>query len=215
MENFATEAEAIIKQYPKLDLIEKSDIKVLSGEIDLLNYTGEILDTYQLEISPSDEYPFMFPKVFETGGKLPVNIDWHVYEDDGRCCIKIQPEEFLICIKGISLNDFIKNELVPYLFNQTFRKENGYYINERSHGEKGLIEFYGEKLNSRNISEIINLLKYILYQSEPNRVAQCFCGRNEKYRRCHRDAYRLLSQIKKDDLLLHIKLIIGYQNKLI
>ena len=210
MDDFATEAKTIVKLYPKLNLFEKSGAKILSGEIDLLNDIGEILDTYQLEISPSNQYPFMFPKVFETGGKLPINIDWHVYEDDGRCCIKIPPEETLICSKGITLSDFIKNELIPYLFNQTFRRENGYYINERSHGINGLIEFYGEKLNTNNTSEIIKLLGHILFKNEPDRVALCFCGRNEKYRRCHRDAFRLLCQIKKEQLLLHLKLIINY-----
>ena len=209
MSDFAAEAETIIKQYPKLNLIEKSGIKLLSGEIDLIDELGVLLDTYQLEISPSDGYPFMFPKVFETGGKLPVNIDWHVYEDDGRCCIKIPPEETLICINGITLHDFIKNELIPYLFNQTYRRENGYYINERSHGVIGLVEYYGEKLNTSNVTEIIRLLGFILNKSEPDRVAQCFCGKNEKYRRCHREAFRLLSQIKKNDLALHVKLIIN------
>lgn len=214
MNAFLEEVEGVIKLYPKLNIVEKSGIKILSGEIDLFGDREEILDTYQVEIHPSDEYPFMFPLVFETGGKIPINIDWHIYESTGRCCVKIPPEEFLICLNGITLSDFFKNELIPYLFNQTFRRENGYYINERSHGAKGFIEFYGKKLNMSKISDIIKLLAYILYRDEPDRVAQCFCGRNEKYRKCHRDAYRLLSQIKKDDLLIHIRLIIDYQNKI-
>jgi hypothetical protein len=213
MSDFATEAEAIIKKYAKLTLIEKSGIKILSGEIDLVNEVGDILDTYQLEICPCEEYPFLFPLVFETGGKLPVNIDWHVYEDTGRFCVKIPPEERLICINGITLHDFIKNELIPYLFNQTFRRENGYYINERAHGVDGLIEYYGERLKTNDTAELIRLLGFILYKNEPDRVALCFCGSNKKYRRCHRDAYRLLLRIKKEELLLHLRLIVNQQKK--
>ncbi|MDR6940846.1 hypothetical protein J2W55_000674 [Mucilaginibacter pocheonensis] len=119
---------------------------------------GEILDTYQLEIHSTDQYPSVFPWVFETGGKLPVNIDWHVYDDTGRCCIKVPPEEEVICKKGITLHAFIKDELTPYLFNQTFRRENGYYINERSHGVKGLIEYYCEKLKCNDLPTRLKLL---------------------------------------------------------
>lgn len=211
MNNFIEEAKQVNKEYKGLNIREINGAVVLEGSIHLCE-GDEILDTYQLQIHASEKYPFSFPFVYETGGKLPINIDWHVYEDTGRCCIKIPPEEKLICKGGISLLGFLKNELVPYLFNQTFRRENGYYINERSHGTKGLIEFYGEKLSTRNVSVIIKLLGFIIYNTEPNRVARCFCGKHEKYRKCHREAFRFLSGISKEELLIHLRSIILFNN---
>lgn len=213
MTDFKAEAELIIKCYPKLHLKEQPGPIILAGEVDLITPEDEILDTYQLEIHQSDEYPFSFPWVYETGGKIPINIDWHIYEDTGRCCIKVPPEEEVICKKGLSLADFIKLELLPYLFNQTFRRDNGYFINERGHGVLGLLEYYGEKLGTTNVAEIIRLLYYIYKNPEPNRVAECFCGKKQKYRRCHRDAYQLLSLIKKENLLLHMKLLTDFYKK--
>ena len=215
MNIFELEIQEINKEFPKLKLIEKSEKKILAGDIELLSENGEILDVYKIEIHPTNNYPFMFPKVYEKGGKIPLNVDWHIYEDDSSCCIKIQPEEYLICINGITLSGFIKNELIPYLFNQTFRRENGYFIKERSHGVDGLIEFYGEKLRSKNISEIIKYLKIILYRQEPNRVAKCFCGSKNKYRKCHRDSYNLLTKIEISILLLHLNEIIKHQKTIV
>lgn len=214
MESFLAQAKKINESYPKLSLISKSGTKILSGEIDLIDASKNVMDTYKLEIHPSDKYPFMFPLVFETGGRIPINVDWHIYPSLGNCCIKVPPEEELICKNGITLLDFIKNEVIPFFFNQTFRKENGYFINERSHGVTGLVEFYAEKLGNNDIKQIIILLGYILFKSEPNRVALCFCGKNEKYRRCHRAAYKLLSQIKRENLLMHLQMMIDYHKNL-
>ena len=210
MEAFITEAEKVLELYPKLDLIEKSGIKILAGQMELLDSNQFVLDTYEIEIHPSKSKE-EFPWVFETGGKLPVDIDWHVYEDTGRCCIKIPPEEELICRKGLTLIDFVKNELVPYFFNQTFRIENGYYINERSHGVKGLIEFYCELLEINNVKQAAQILGNILFREEPSRTAQCFCGKNEKYRRCHREARRQILSLNRNNVLSHLQVIIGSQ----
>ena len=208
MSLFEDEARELVGLYPKLNIVNRLGKITLDGVIELLDEQGDLLDSYQLEIQESDGYPFMFPLVFEIGKKFPVNIEWHVYEGLGNCCIKIPPEEELICKDGLSLKVFIEEQLLPYLFNQTFRRENGYYINERPHGVAGLIDYYGEQLGSKDKREIVKLLGNILFKPELNRVALCFCGSGEKYRRCHRDAYRLLSKIKRDNLLMHLQVLI-------
>lgn len=205
---FDDEVAEIIKLYPKLHVINKEGKIILSGEIELFDLDGDIVDSYQLEICPSPEYPYMFPLVYERGNKLPVNIDWHVYEGLGNCCIKIPPEEELICKDGLTLKKFLEEQLLPYLFNQTFRRENGYYINERPHGVLGLFDYYGQILGTDDRKKIITLLGNILFKPEPNRVSLCFCGSGEKYRRCHRAAYQLLSKLKKDNLLMNVKLMV-------
>jgi hypothetical protein len=214
MNAFTISAEEAIIDYPKLKLVEKADHIIIKGEIELYQ-DAELLDTYQIEIHPSLKFPFRFPIVFETGGMIPINVDWHIYPTSENCCIKVLPEELLICKDGISISCFIKNELIPYFFNQTYRRENGFFINERSHGIKGLVEFYAEKFKTNDIKKIILILGHIAFKGEPDRVALCFCGSKEKYRRCHREAYKLLSQLKKEDLLSQLQIIIEYQKGLI
>lgn len=210
MDRFSVGLDETFKVFPQLRLMEDKTVPYIAGEINITDTQGCVLDSYQIEIYPSDNYPYMFPDVFETGGKIPRDVDWHIYPASGRCCVKIPPEETLICKGGITMIEFISGQLIPYLFNQTFRRENGYYINERSHGAKGFIEYYGEVLKISRVTQIVAWLKFIIRGEEPNRVAMCPCGSNIKYRNCHRQQFRMLSLINKEDLAHHTMLIIDY-----
>ncbi len=210
MDLFVSELDEIVSHYPGLKIV-KNELEVfLSGEIDIYDEDNCFLDSYKVEIYPSANYPFKFPIVFEVASKIPKNVDWHIYEDKGNCCIKVMPEETIICSDGITLKQFIEQQLKPYLFNQTFRRENGYFINERSHGIKGSIEYFGDVLATSDIKKIEYLLGYILFKDEPNRVANCFCGSGKKYRKCHRESYKLFSKIERDDLLSYLYAISEY-----
>ncbi|MET3115455.1 hypothetical protein AAKU52_003204 [Pedobacter sp. CG_S7] len=210
MDLFRAELDEIVNDYPRLNIVENGLQVFLSGELSIYDESICLLDTYELEIHPASEYPYKFPIVYEIGSKIPRNIDWHIYEGKGNCCIKVMPEETIICLEGITLKLFIEQQLKPYLFNQTFRRENGYFINERSHGVKGLIEYFSGILLTSDIKKIEYLLGYILFKDELSRVADCFCGSGRKYRKCHRDGYRLLSKIGREDLLLYLKAIMKH-----
>ena len=198
---FNDQLTSIINEYPGLSIKEKDTIQYLSGTIDLVDEEHIRWDTYLVEIFPSANFPYRFPIVYETGGQIPRNIDWHIFEKTGNCCIKVVQEEILICYEGISLLSFIKDQLIPYLFNQTYRRKKGFFLNERSHGVFGPGEFYAEKLNgSKDIDMTIQLLQFIESSNEPIRVSYCFCGSGKKYRKCHREAYRLLSKLGKEQL---------------
>jgi len=205
--SFDAQVDDVLKRYSKLVKHIIDGKIMLKGEIDLVDTFGVYRDTYCVEIHSTPGYPYRFPYVFETGGRIPRNIEWHIFESDGHCCIKVEPEEILICKKGISLLDFLDNQVVPYFFNQTFRRLNGYFINERSHGLLGIVEFYKQKLNEENIFRLLGLLKFILKGIEPDRVSLCFCGSGLKYRKCHRDRFRLIREIGVEALSRHVRLL--------
>jgi len=188
---FHAEALKILSKYPKLEILRKDNTVFLSGELDLIDDAGILQDSYFIEIHPTENYPFQFPYLYEKGDKIPLNIDWHVY-NDGHCCIKTMPEEWLTCKNGINLDYFILSEVIPYLFNQTFRRLNGYFLNERSHGILGEIEFFQELFATKSLSKIITWLNFVMTNREPNRVSDCFCGSKIRYRLCHREAFRKL-----------------------
>ncbi|MEK6481661.1 hypothetical protein WJR50_29220 [Catalinimonas sp. 4WD22] len=208
LELFLTEAKEIGCQTPKLRVIEKNDIPIISGELDLVSENEGVKDTYAIEILPTAHYPSRFPLVFETGGRIPRNIDWHIFESTGHCCIKTLPEEILICKNGITLSHFIETEVIPYFFNQTFRRLKGYFLNERSHGISGEIEFFKSELITDNILDIVKWLQFILQRKEPSRSEKrCFCGSQLMYRHCHREAYRKLAKLGNAELQYFIKKI--------
>lgn len=206
-ELFENEITGVLEKYPKLSVNSANGKIILKGDIELIDEHGVYRDTYSIEIHPVAAFPFRFPYVFETGGKLPWNVDWHVFENDGHCCIKVEPEEILICKNGITLLNFIEQQVFPYFFNQTFRRINGYYINERAHGLLGIINFYREQFKEKNVQRLIMLMEFVLNNREPNRVSKCFCGTGNKYRKCHKDAYRMLHDIGVETVSIHLVLI--------
>jgi hypothetical protein len=191
-------------------LVLQEDPLRLDGSVPLVDEQGSIIDTYTISIVPSDNYPNTFPYVYETAGRLPHNIDWHIYPD-GHFCIKAFPEENLICINGISLLSFIQEQVIPYLFNQNFREKFGYFLKERPHGVKGNLEFFKDAFRTNDLLKIKECLAFILKRRKPNRVELCFCGSGIKYRKCHRDAYQLLSPISDNTITTYIKIIDSYK----
>lgn len=209
---FKKEAIQIQNEYPglKFETDEKTGAPLLSGNIHLQSEKGTLIDSYLLKIVSIPEYPNRFPHVFETGGRIPTNIDWHVYPNDGHFCISSIPEEILICRKGINLKCFIKDHIKPFLFNQKYREDNGFFLKERPHGQEGTIEFFTEIFNTDDLMAIAKSLSFIKQRKVPNRVSLCFCGSGQKYRKCHRKAYQTLSVFSNQELDIFIKMVLIY-----
>jgi hypothetical protein len=173
-------------------------LPALSGLLSIKN-GNEIIDTYSIRITPQPDYPNRFPFVFETMGKIPINIDWHVFSD-GHFCLCTIPEELLKCKKGFSLCDFIETEVKPYLFNQTFRREYGFFNHERKHGFEGELEYYKEILGLKDVIDLARFFISILNRKKPKRTDLCFCGSGNKFRNCHRDRYLTFEELSQFEL---------------
>lgn len=192
---FNDQWDSISGKYVGLKIESHNSTPILSGTIDLVGLDGITDDQYKIEIHWRELYPFQFPLVYETGGRIPKNIDWHIYQEGGNCCIKARPEERLICRKGITLDTFITEQVIPYFYNQTFRRQNGYFYKERKHGEVGNLEFYFEKLRTNDIDFVELCLKQTTDFKGYKSTKKCFCGSNRKYKKCHRSRVRQLSQL--------------------
>lgn len=210
---FIKEAELIQHEYTglKLEVDDINGVPYISGIIRLISKSDLFIDSYTIKIVPTKEYPLRFPWVYEIGGRIPNNIDWHVYPDDGHWCFSSIPEEILTCKAGINLGNFIENQVQPYLFNQKYRETYGFFLKERPHGNKGNVQFFMETFNTKDLTAIIKGLLFIKQRNEPNRVSQCFCGAQRKYRKCHKETFRRLSAFNDQELDLFISLILKEQ----
>ena len=195
---------SVSERYPQLLLCSDSTYSQIRGYLDIIDAHGTLVDTYELMIRPQDSYPNSFPLVYEIGGKIPKNIDWHVFESDGHLCIATWPVEKLRCSEDFTLGSFIEQDLKPYLFNQTYRRIQGYFLHDRAHGFYGEWQEYQDTFKTANPIKIISLLDYILKRNEPIRVADCFCGSSLKYRKCHRDTFRRLNKLS-DNVLMEMR----------
>lgn len=204
---FEKEVTTIHDYFPNLTYsVGENRHPCVIGTIDLKDEEGCLIDTYRIKIKPTVNYPHEFPYVYELDGRIPNNIDWHVYKD-GHCCLKALPEEILICSQGISLSSFIANEVLPYFFNQKHRELYGYFLQERAHGQTGNLEFLYEIFQTTDKSVIRRCMLFIAQRQEPNRVSMCFCGSGKKYRKCHRDTYKLLCRLTDDNIIKYLSMV--------
>lgn len=188
-----------------------SDLRLENDEFGVPNVIGKITlyinaqstDEYFIRIKPTALYPTFFPLVYETERKIPLNIDWHLY-DDGAFCLCTVPEQIIKCTNGVNLFDFIENEVKPFLFNQTHKRLEGYFVNERKHGHLGEDEFYQEYFGTTDTRIIKKLLEHVLHQDRATRTENCICGSGKKYRKCHRG---IINKLKKIDPM-HVSLLI-------
>lgn len=184
--------------FDKLGIVEENEERFLKGSLDIIDGTGKVWKSFQVEIKSSESYPNAFPRLYETNNAFPKNADWHVYENDFSCCVDIPMSEKIICAKGLHIVDYIKQFAIPYFANQLFRIREGYYLyGEYSHGIKGRLEFYQSKLKAKNLAELIKMFDLIIKDYKPNRRAICPFCQKEKFRRCHRDSFNEMQQIKE------------------
>ncbi|WP_276483775.1 SEC-C domain-containing protein [Paraflavitalea pollutisoli] len=206
---FLEQLDEAIKRYPTLQKKEVNERTILAGRLSVIDRDGQQWDEYEVEIHATDLFPNRFPDLYETGGKIPRIGDWHINEDTFTCCITVPPEEIIRCKKGINLCTYISEQVMPYLFNQTHRRVEGYYVNgEYSHGIRGLMEYYSDLLQTGDdVYTTVRLIIFIAEHNRPLRTSLCFCGSSLKYRHCHRIAYEQLKELDKEHLLQHAILI--------
>lgn len=200
---FIKEIPVVIAKFSRLEKVELPDKVILRGDIDLFAEEGELVDTYQIEIHPKEDYPKSYPLVFETGGRLPHNIDWHVY-DDGHWCIGTPAEEAIECAMGITLESFILKEVQGFLYSQTFRQKNGFFYRERSHDVIGSLEYYKDFLELPNVLEAYKAIRKLVSDNEQKSTSKCFCGSNKKYKKCHRRRMRILNRTSRPIIMANI-----------
>ncbi|QEC40241.1 SEC-C domain-containing protein [Pseudobacter ginsenosidimutans] len=204
---FNREAALLVQEYPELEhVMIQGEIPFVHGQLLLKDEEGDLITEYSIRMEPGPDYPNWFPWVFETGGRIPINIDWHIFENKGNCCIASAPEEALICRKGITLTSFVRFQVIPYFFNQLHRERMGFFLNERSHGNLGHLEFFMEEFETKDVSIVIKLLNEARSRKEPKSNSRCICGSKRKYQKCHRSAVRKIAALTNMELDHYLKI---------
>lgn len=208
-DKFINQLQEVQENFPELKQTTVSGKIILRGILPVIDNEGNHWEDYEVEIHCSDNFPNEFPRLYEVGGKIPRIGDWHIYEDTGSCCVKILPEEKIRCRNGITVREYLQEEVMPYLFNQTHRRKEGYYINgEYLHGAWGLLQYYSYELKTGNDhNATLQLINYIATHEKPIRTSMCFCGGKQKFRHCHKTAFEKLKSIGNDSLVEHYRWI--------
>lgn len=191
--NINQDLDNALKYYPNLKKVYRDNHWKLYGEIFIkIPKTGEVIDTYNVEMTYPKNYPNNLPIVKELSGKIPITPDRHVYLS-GKLCLMAPPEEILLCIKSkIDSLYFIRRILVPYLANQTLINAGlpGFLKGERSHDFSGIIEFWKDLCKTKDIEIVFNCMEIVFKKTVILTQSKCFCGSQKKYKHCHFNAIK-------------------------
>ena len=207
---FAEQLSYAKKRYPDLKILsDKVGLPFLRGILSIPNERNEIVGYYLTEIHYQEKFPYRFPILYEIGGEIPNEANWHKYSD-GRCCITVLADEILICKNGISVVMFISKYAIPFFANDIYKKLTGDYKNgEYAHGINGIDQFYTSLLMTSDKDLWIRFFKNT-FEGLPVDVPRnkpCFCGSGTKYKFCHQKVFNDLRQIGEEQVRHDFKLI--------
>lgn len=203
-DTFNKQIETIRQEYPNFQEKQESDHSYLKGILDIPDDDGNIAGSFSIEIHPSKDFPFAFPILYEVGGEIPCEADWHKYFDNS-CCLTVLAKEKLICKNGITLVWFVQNIAIPYFANQLYRKQTGKYLQEYSHGSDGIWEFYAELFYSRDHRVWLHCLENSFGNSKFERNGECYCNSGKKYKKCHLPIENDVRRIGKKQIEIDFK----------
>lgn len=181
-------------RYPTLHAFIEDGLCVVRGTFPVMD-AGQTIDRYDLEIALPADYPASLPRVWETGGRIPREMDRHVFPDPGCLCLGV-PVALWIQLKGdFSLQTILDIPVRNYLIgNSLVERGEAWPHGDRSHGVAGVLEFYGDLLGTSNPIAIARFLGAILLGKVRGHWL-CLCGSGKIIRNCHKDAVEALRQV--------------------
>lgn len=207
-EEIAKETEVINKCYPKLKRIySHGKLVELMGDLDITDIEDNYLETYEISITLPPKFPFAVPEVREVSTLIPRIVDRHI-SPTGVCCLDIEHELLHMASFGIKLDEFIGKKIYPFFANQVFYNACGHFAGkEYQHGDKGVAQFYFEKLNFTSFESIVKVLSRLLkFKKFPQRDALCFCSSNKLYKDCHEGAVLFLQKMPISRIKVDLKI---------
>ncbi len=177
---------------PELSVSCSENAIKLTGPFVLSDLRGPF-DCYQVELQIPSNFPWHEPTVFETGGRIPKNIDRHVIPSNGSCCLGVW-EEWLVNVPGHSFDKLMTGWLYDFFFSQSWFEAKGEWpFGQRSHGKAGIVESYADLLGVTLDAKVIADHLKLLARETIKGHSLCPCGSGKRLRKCHRDSIQLLS----------------------
>ncbi|WP_370979005.1 hypothetical protein [Agaribacterium sp. ZY112] len=186
----------LLSEYEGLEEIKRSPFGVtLAGMLsfDAAPDSHELIsDCFEIEVFIPSEYPEKMPLVWDAGARI--RGDFEHINSDGSFCLAVPVEERIIFDQSPSLLGFIDNLVVPFLYGYSYWEKNAEMpFDERSHGAKGLLEYYLDLYSS---SDKVAVLKgvYGLVKVGYKPHEKCPCGSGRKVLRCHKEQSKAIAK---------------------
>ncbi len=184
---------AVVTHQPELGVSTTDTLIILEGQFVVSGPSGPF-DFYEVRVGVGPEYPAREPIVFETGGRIPKDIDRHIFPKHGDCCLGVW-EEWLLTSPDHRFETFLTGPMHDYFITQSHFEATGEWpFGERSHGKQGILESYADLLQLPCDESIVAANLRVLSREQIKGHTLCPCGSGEKMRNCHRSELEDLKQ---------------------
>lgn len=165
-------------------------------DFDVTDGDGTQWGTFSASIYFHYTYPKGFALVKDGSKEFPWEIDWHIDEKSGFCCVCGPIEREEKAISGISVTSFVKDYVIPFYANQVYKREFGQYKNgEYAHNDEGIWQALEDEFETTNRKQIAQYLKLSGIKRGRNEV--CFCESGKKYKKCHLNRIGYIKAVAK------------------
>lgn len=178
--------EELQKQYKYIHISFDENKATITGYFEFIatykNKAQEVKGKYNLLINIPPNYPNQLPTVKELDGEIEE--EYHHFTN-GTLCLGVRIDLFVKFQKQPTLLGFVENLVIPYLFNYYIFKNNGTLpFGQRSHNEKGIIEYYQEVFETKDKLSTLQLLTYLINDKFEGKH-MCPCKKGRKIENCH------------------------------
>lgn len=132
------------------------------------------------------------PSVKDIGHHIDVNYP-HKY-NNRELCLGTDTEIILTCTskENFDLYLWFNKFMISYFYSYEYYNRMGEYpFGERSHGSKGILEFYMDIFNIQAHNQAHEFLKFINNQQVYRGHLLCPCGSGKRIRNCHKEAFEM------------------------
>jgi hypothetical protein len=191
----------LIQRYPTLHAYKIDEAVIVRGTFGI-SHEGTEVDRYSLEIKLPDDYPNDPPLVWETAERIPRTMDRHVYPEKGALCLGVGEELWLAMSGDFSFDRVLDIPVRNFLIGNSHVEEGlGWPLGDRSHGVRGIVEFYESFLGIKDERALFLFLRSFILKRFKGHWP-CPCGSGSILRRCHMNGVRQLGRLPQE-LLMH------------
>ncbi len=146
-------------------------------------------DSYEIEITITENYPNELPDVKEIGGRIPRTLNFHVFPKEETLCMGSPLRSMIKINKNPSLNGFVHSCLIPYLYSVSKKLIYGddFSFGELDHNREAVLYDYADLLGLEKKEQVITTLKLLgMKKRIANKLkCPCNCGKRLSFCRFH------------------------------